>query len=260
MDIQKEIEFFDRFEAEHHDYDVLGEAAYARFLTFFQEWLSPRPGQRCVDLGCGSGAFTRRLRPFQLELTGVDISPRLVASATTQSAGEGYLVGDITNTSLPEKSVDFVVYSGVLHHFPTSADRLAVLREGYRLLAPGGSLFAYDPHLFSPSMFLYRDPRSPFFSSAGKTENEVLLSSSMMRSELAQVGFVQPRFRPVSGTPFRFVEGKLARRILPLYNLYEWMMRYSGLERWLGTFLLMCARRPPDAGGFSSAAAEAASP
>lgn len=246
MDINKEIEFFDRFEAEHEDYDVLGEGAYVRLLRLFQELVQPRAGDRCIDLGCGSGAFTQRLAHLELDLCGMDISPRLVERANSRGGRERYVVGDIMNSGLPAGSFEVVVYSGVLHHFPTAADRLAVLREGYRLLAPGGRLFAYDPYAWSPSMFLYRDPRSPFYSSLGKTENEVLLNKRDTGKELRQAGFASVGLKAVGGMPFRFVEGRLARRLLPLYNLYEWLLQVSGLERWLGTFLISSACKSGD--------------
>ena len=75
--------------------------------------------------------------------------------------------------------------SGVLHHLTTPASRVQSLREALRLLKPGGHFLSYDPNAASPSMFLYRDPRSPLYSKVGKTDNEVLLSRGQIASELA---------------------------------------------------------------------------
>ena len=91
-------------------------------------------------------------------------------------------------------------------------------------------------------MFLYRDPRSPLYSSVGKTDNEVLLSKDMLGSELAEAGFTNIALRPLGGITFRYVEGPVARQMLPLYNLYEWLLMLSGLDRVLGTFLIGHAR------------------
>lgn len=243
QDRAREIEFFDRFVAENGEYDVLGDGAYRRLHSLFQRIVRPRRGERCIDLGCGTGAFTRRLRDFGLELTGMDISPVSVAHATKLAPNIRYVVGDITDTKLPDGSQDIILYSGVLHHFSTSADRLRVLREGHRLLAPGGRLFAYDPSAQSPSMFLYRDPRSPFFSSKGKTDNEVLLHRRELASELRAAGFEDVRVRGTGGIVFRFVESRIASVVLPLYNAYEHFVRFSPLENALGTFLVTTAVR-----------------
>lgn len=247
-DIRKEIAFFDAL-SEVDDYDVLGDRAYARLLSWFRKLATPTPGESCIDLGCGSGAFTRRLRPFGLAVTGLDVSSGLIARARKQARGETYLVGDIRATGLPDSSFDHILYSGVLHHFDSRSSRREALSEGMRILKPGGRLFAFDPNLHSPSMWLYRDPRSPLFSPHGKTENEVLLSRTQLESELADAGFSSISVRGVSGTPFRYVAGRFARLVLPAYNLYEYAMHFSGFERWLGTFLVSSAsKRRSDVG------------
>jgi SAM-dependent methyltransferase len=240
---ESEVRFFDEFVNKHGDYDVLGDAAYRRLISVFRAWIKPKAGERCIDLGCGTGAFTRRLSQLGLDLVGMDISPAAVSFAQSRATSERFVCGDITATGLPTGSQDIILYSGVLHHFPTATDRAQVLAEGYRLLAPGGRLFAFDPNQHSPSMFLYRDPRSPLFSEAGKTENEVLLARLQLQGELRRTGFADVRVEGVSGISFDYVESKAARVILPLYNIYEQMIRYSPLERYLGTFLISVARK-----------------
>jgi SAM-dependent methyltransferase len=240
---RREVEFFDQFVAEHGDYDVLSEGAYRRLLDTFVGMVRPAPGERCIDLGCGTGAFTRRLRPFGLRLAGMDISPGSVAHAKTEAPDIDFLVGDIASTGLADGSQDLVCYSGVLHHITLPQDRVRVLAEGYRLLAPGGRLFGYDPNAQSPSMWLYRDPRSPLFSDKGKTENEVLLHRRQLTEELRAAGFRDIQMRGLGGISYRFVESKLAGLILPLYNLYEELLRRSPFEDRLGTFLISVATK-----------------
>jgi SAM-dependent methyltransferase len=242
VNIERERQFFDAFEADHGEYDVLAEEAYQRILSKFEEHVRPQPGMTCVDLGCGTGAFTRRLSaPWRLVTTGVDISPRSIERAKA-IGGAQFIVGDIGNCALPSASYDCAVMSGVLHHLPTRQDRIRSLREALRLLRPGGRLFSYDPNGHSPSMFLYRDPRSPFYSAEGKTENEVLLTRTQVRSELVEAGFARVDVAGVSGIAYRYVHGRLAQSLLPLYNrIYEPFIRWSGVERVLGTFLIATA-------------------
>lgn len=247
MGLDREVEFFDEF-ADHADYDVLGERGYARLLAVFDESVRPREGERCIDLGCGTGAFTRRLRVFGLELTGIDISPRSVERARASEDGIRYEVGDITATDLAEGSFDVAALSGVLHHITASADRIRAMREAWRILRPGGRLFAFDPNAHSPSMFLYRDPRSPLYSSEGKTENEVLLRSDQLTGELRESGFVSVRVRGISGTTFKYVKGRVARLLLPAYSVYEELVRLSPWEGQLGTFLVSTATKPERSG------------
>ena len=244
MDKQIESDFFDEFESKYGDYDVLGEMAYRRLLDRFENLVQPKKGERCADLGCGTGAFTRRLNCFQLSLTGVDISSKCVALANEKAAGETYKTGDLMNLEFESESTDIIVYSGVLHHITQRDERLRALAEGLRILKPGGRLFAYDPNKASPSMWLYRSPQSPLYSQEGKTENEVLLSRQDLMDELKSAGFANIGVQGLSGTTFRFVESKAARFILPLYNTYEVLMMLSPFERALGTFLISSASKP----------------
>jgi ubiquinone/menaquinone biosynthesis C-methylase UbiE len=154
MDIDKEISFFDRFELEHGDYDVLAEESYERILGAMFKGLRVRPGMTCLDLGCGTGAFTRRLRTLDLELTGVDISPRSIDRAKAIGGGPEYVVGDVCDCPLPSSTYDFVTMSGVLHHLTTKAARVQSLREAHRLLKHDGRFLSYDANAARRSMFL----------------------------------------------------------------------------------------------------------
>lgn len=239
MDSRIEAEFFDEFTAAHHEYDVLGGHAYGRLLREFERRVGPRPGERCVDLGCGTGAFTRRLRRFELTLIGLDISARSIARATADAVvGETYSVADLRSLPLSDGACDIAVFSGVLHHLPTRAVRRAVLAEARRILRPGGRVFSFDPSAHSPSMRLYRDPRSPLYSPVGKTDNEILIDRHELAADLAEARFGTVSVRGIGGVTYRYVEGKLARVALPLYNLYERALEVSPVEDRWGTFLV----------------------
>lgn len=240
MKIEKEVAFFDTFAAEHGDYDVLGRHAYTKLLRILAARVPLGLGNRVADLGCGSGAFTRRVAQLTgADVLGIDISPGLVAAARSQAGVERYIVGDIMTTGLDASSFDAVTYSGVLHHFDNRDLRIRVLREGCRILRSGGKVFSFDPSWHSPSMWLYRDPASPLCSTAGKTENEVLLRREQLLDEARSAGLCDVEVFGVSGITFRFVAGRIARLILPLYNIYERLVELSPWERCIGTFLVM---------------------
>lgn len=221
FDPAREREFFDSFEQRHGEYDVLAETTYRRMLSVFERKMHLSRNRTCVDLGCGTGAFTRRLTAFGLRTTGIDISERSIERATDLGGGT-FLVGDICDCALDDGQFDYAVMSGVLHHFPSAAERNRALREAWRLLKPGGRFYSYDPNGHSPSMWLYRNPASPLYSAEGKTENEILLTRNQLTFELQEAAFTDVQVRGLSGIAYRHVEGRLARRLLPFYNrVYE---------------------------------------
>ena len=97
------------------------------------------PGCRCaLDVGCGTGTLTRRLRERVPQVTGIDRDPDSVAYAGGHpGAGDiAYLLGDFRAAPFRPESFDLVTSVAVLHHM----DARAALRDMARLLRPGGIL------------------------------------------------------------------------------------------------------------------------
>lgn len=237
QDKRAEIEFFDSFTIDG-EYDVFNERGYARILNEFARHLPPQRPLRCVDLGCGSGDFTARLRPFGFELHGVDISPNSIRLARERFPEISFHVGDIEDTQLEAGSFDVVVFSGVLHHFP---ELERVVAECWRLLAPGGVALAYDPHRHNPFFRLLRCHDSPLYSSKGVTPNEQPLARRTLERVFTRGGFSAEVY-PISGVGYKYVEGS-ARYAIPLYNLVDRLLDKGPLRR-LGAFLITVARKP----------------
>jgi ubiquinone/menaquinone biosynthesis C-methylase UbiE len=101
-------------------------------------------GHRLLDIGCGTGLLLGRLvgrAPFR-ELTGVDLSPGMVAQARTRlPASVRLLVGDAETLPFPRDSFDVIVSVSSFHYWPSPACGLEELR---RVLRPGGHLILTD--------------------------------------------------------------------------------------------------------------------
>lgn len=91
-----------------------------------------------LDVGCGTGALTRRLRAIVPRVTGLDHDEPCirVARAHPGAAGLGYLVGDIGRAPLQPGSFDLVTSVAMLHHM----DAELALKRMSGLLRPGGVL------------------------------------------------------------------------------------------------------------------------
>ena len=230
-----EIKFFNIF-AKRSEYDVFTRNGYEKLLNLFSNLVRPRKGERLVDLGCGTGAFTKQLRRYELDLTGIDISEECINLAGKSGPGIEFLAGDMERTNFKNESFDIVVFSGVLHHF---TDFTKAVQEACRILKKGGRCFAYEPNKRNPLMWLYRDERSPIRSKAGKTPNERLLTSEEINRIFKAQGF-SVIVEATSGITFRYVEGKMARILMPVYNLFEKWFDKTCLARKYGSFLVLC--------------------
>jgi ubiquinone/menaquinone biosynthesis C-methylase UbiE len=98
------------------------------------------PGDRVLDVACGTGALTlaaaERAGPDGA-VTGLDASPEMLAVARRKSSAIDWVEGDATALPFPDASFEAVVSQFGLMFFP---DRPAALREMMRVLKPGGAL------------------------------------------------------------------------------------------------------------------------
>jgi SAM-dependent methyltransferase len=93
---------------------------------------------RALDVGCGTGALTRRLRRRVSDVTGIDRDERSIQLARAHPGATGirYLQAGFLTASLEPASADLVTSIASLHHM----DARAALRRMSDLLRPGGVL------------------------------------------------------------------------------------------------------------------------
>jgi ubiquinone/menaquinone biosynthesis C-methylase UbiE len=104
-----------------------------------------RPGQRVLDVGCGTGYFVRLLAQTvgpDGVVVGIDASPEMIDYARRTSRALNnceFSVEAAEALSLPDQRFDVVVSSLFLHHLPPEIQSRAV-GEMQRVLRPGGAL------------------------------------------------------------------------------------------------------------------------
>jgi ubiquinone/menaquinone biosynthesis C-methylase UbiE len=116
---------------------------HARTQELILRHLLPVPAT-VIDAGGGAGAYAGWLASLGYQVHLIDPVPKHVEQARAASARQpthplaSVEVGDARWLPHPDAAADAVLLLGPLYHLTNRDDRLAALREAYRVLRPGG--------------------------------------------------------------------------------------------------------------------------
>jgi SAM-dependent methyltransferase len=102
------------------------------------ELLAPRPGERILDVGCGTGQLTAEIAKQGAQVVGLDSSATMIGQARQNYPGLAFVLGDATNFRF-EEPFD-AVFSNAALHWIKQAD--AAGESIARALKPGGRFVA----------------------------------------------------------------------------------------------------------------------
>jgi tRNA (cmo5U34)-methyltransferase len=106
--------------------------------------------QHVLDIGCGAGNFTLRLRQELAfsQVTLLDLSQPMLTRAAERATAAGLtpttLQADIREAVFEPHSFDVIVAGAVLHHLRTDAEWEQTFAKLHSWLRPGGSLWIFD--------------------------------------------------------------------------------------------------------------------
>ena len=98
------------------------------------ELLNPQPGERILDLGCGTGELSAQIAAKGARVVGLDASPAMLKRAWQQFPQLEFVEGDAQNFKV-RNDFDAVFSNATIHWLP---DHEAVCRSVYRALKMGG--------------------------------------------------------------------------------------------------------------------------
>ena len=133
-------------------------------------------------------------------LSPIDVSPELleIAKANCSAPNVRYEIQNAYALSYPDAVFDSVVGSSVLHHLEIKE----ALREIYRVLKPGGTIYFTEPNMLNPQIAIQKNV--PWVKrKLGDSPDETAFFRWPLRRLLEQTGF-----RDVRIDPFDFLHPK----------------------------------------------------
>lgn len=110
-----------------------------------RRWIKVSPGERVLDVGCGVGRWSSLIAQRGAQVTGMDLSPTMIAEAKRRATASGvaarceFLVQDLAQLDVARK-FDLVLGVTVLQHILDQQDLRSAVQRMTGHLAPGGRM------------------------------------------------------------------------------------------------------------------------
>lgn len=168
-----------------------GKLRWARRVRMLSSHL--KPGMTVLELGCGTGSFTRELARSGADVTAIDVSPELleIANANSSAPNVHYQIQNAYALTYPEGAFDSVVGSSVLHHLEIEAG----IRDIYRVLRSGGTIFFTEPNMLNPQIAIQKN--IPWIKrKLGDSPDETAFFRWRLARLLERTGYREVRIEP----------------------------------------------------------------
>lgn len=135
-------------------YDFVMRPVYGAARRRAIELINLQVGEKILIPGVGTG-LDIPLLPTGVQVTGIDLTPAMLAKARAKSNDKGMIFAVMNAQSLqfPDDTFDAVILNLILSVVPDGA---AAFAEAWRVLRPGGRIVIFDkflPEAVQPSLF-----------------------------------------------------------------------------------------------------------
>jgi ubiquinone/menaquinone biosynthesis C-methylase UbiE len=172
------------------------------------EMANVKPGDKVLDVGCGSGNLTLTAKRYagpSGSVYGIDAAPEMIEVAKKKAARSRleavFDVGLIEKLTFPDATFDVVISRLVIHHLPDDLKRLG-FAEIFRVLKPGGRCFITD----------FKPPSNPILAhvASALVGHRMMMQSNVLGIPpmLTEKGFVDVVSGPTRSAFLAFVSGK----------------------------------------------------
>lgn len=173
---------------------------FGRWAEALVALASPSPGEKVLDVACGTGVTTRLAKRHvgaEGRVDGLDINAPMLARASELASNLdiNWIESDVCNSELPSEQYDVVISQHGYNYFP---DKRRALKEFYRLLAPGGRIAfsVWDGHSpYTDALCAAIEKHvSPEVAAKQRSQRETPPGTELTKS-VADAGFSDARFQ-----------------------------------------------------------------
>ena len=186
-----------------------GKKRWKRRVKMLTDFILPE--SKLLELGCGTGYFTKEIIKTGAEIIAIDISPDLInaAKGCIRASNVRFIVDNAYSMSFRDEQFDYVIGSSVLHHLQINS----AVNEIYRVLKHGGKIAFTEPNMMNPQIALQKN--IPFLKKlAGDSPDETAFFRWMLRKLLSKTGF-----KEVKIIPFDFLHPAIPKRLISIISI-----------------------------------------
>ncbi len=216
----------------------VAQARIARRARMMVEATGMGPGRRVLELGYGTGDYTKLFAVTRADITGIDISPDLKRIAEQRLGGLSNVHLTLGNAEtlegVPDGHFDIVVGNGILHHL----DAQRALGNLFRVLKPGGRLAFVEPNMLNPQVMMIKHI-GWLKERYGESPDETAFFRWQMMRYLREARFVD-----LSVQPFDFAHPILSERAARRFDPFFLWLERTPILREIGGSLFITAKKP----------------
>jgi 2-polyprenyl-3-methyl-5-hydroxy-6-metoxy-1,4-benzoquinol methylase len=194
-----------------------------------------REGMRILELGCGTGYFTRELARTGAMIDAVDISPELLAAAREHcpTVNVTFQIQNAYALEYEDSVFDAVVGSSVLHHLAIEQ----ALTQIYRVLRPRGIICFTEPNMLNPQIAIQKNVPA-VKRRLGDSPDESAFFRWALRRQLERADFARIQIRP-----FDFLHPQTPSRLIPLIRTAgDWCERIPLISEIAGSLYIKAVK------------------
>lgn len=216
---------------------LVGKMRLERRSQMFIEGAQLEKGKKVLEIGCGTGEFTRYLARSKALITAIDIFQEFLDQAEKKGTLPGVMFQCSRAETLeefPTSYFDVVCGVSILHHLDVDP----ALESIYRVLKPRGKIVFSEPNMLNPQIMLQKN--IPLLKKwLGDSPDETAFFCWQIKSLLKK-----KHFKNISVAPFDFLHPSLPDFLANTTQRIAFALeRIPLIKEWAGSLFIM-AKKP----------------